>query len=158
MRTRSMLLTGLSTAVVLGGGILAAEHAGARNGRDVPFYAEYVAIKTVDVAPKGVGIGDRLIYTDRAFTSAKKNKKLGNGYGECVRLTGTSESTGVFHCTETVRLAGGDVLLGGVYDLAAKSHLWTITGGTGRYRGATGEISFRPLSATTLDGVFHFGR
>lgn len=157
MRTRPMLSTGLAIAVALGGGIVAAEHAGARNGRDVPFFAVYVAIKTVDVAPKGVGIGDRLTYTDRVFTSAEKNRKLGNGFGECVRLTGASESTGVFHCTETVRLAGGDVLLGGVYDLAAKSDVWTITGGTGRYRGATGEISFRPLSATTLNGVFHFG-
>jgi hypothetical protein len=97
-----------------------------------------------------------LAYTDRAWDSAKKTKKLAAGFGNCVRLTGNTDSVGIYNCTETVRLKGGDVLIGGLYDLAAKSDVWKIAGGTGRYRGSTGTVYFRPLDATSLDGVFRF--
>lgn len=156
MRTRSFVAAGVATATALTGLVVASEQASAGSGRDLHFYAEYIDIQTLDLGAPGVGIGDALVYTDRVWDSAKKTKKLGTGFGNCVRLTGKTDFVGIYNCTETVRLKGGDVLIGGLYDLAAKSDVWTIAGGTGRYRGSTGEIYFRPLDAATLDGVIRF--
>jgi hypothetical protein len=159
MRTRSLTFTGLVTTAALTGSVfVAGGHATARGERNVRFYAEYAKVESLDLGAPGIGIGDRLVYNDMAFDSAKKQRKLGVGFGDCVRVTGNTETTGIYQCTETVRLEGGDVFIGGLYDLAAKSDLWAITGGTGRHRSAGGVVVFRPLTATTLDGVFHFDR
>lgn len=158
MRTRSLAGTGVAAAATLAAFVALSGQASARSGHDLHFYAEYVRIESLDLGAAGTGFGDQLVYHDRAFDSPKKARKLADGFGNCVRQTGDSDSTGLFHCTETVRLKGGDVLIGGIYDLAAKTDVWTIAGGTGRYRDSTGVVSFSPLSATTLDGAFHFDR
>lgn len=154
---RLMISTGVVTsAVLVGGGGVVAERAAA--GSDVVrVHAVLTKTEATDMGPKGVGIGDRLAYTVAFSEAGNKGKKLGTGYGECVRLTGSSDAAGVLHCSETIRLKGGDLYVGGIYAPGAKSNTWTITGGTGRYRGSTGEEFFRTLDATSFAAEIRFG-
>lgn len=157
MRThRLMISTGVVTAVLVGGAIVA-DRAAAGSEDVLRVHAVLTKTEASDMGPKGVGIGDRLAYTVAFSEAGNKGKKLGTGYGECVRLTGSSDAAGVLNCTETIRLKGGDLHVGGIYEPGAKSNTWTITGGTGRYRGSTGEEFFRALDATSFAAEIRFG-
>ena len=70
-------------------------------------------------------------------------KRIGDAGAECltVRIDG---ATAVAHCTETFRLPEGQIVAAGMltFDVAVggTEFTWAITGGTGAYRMARGEV------------------
>jgi hypothetical protein len=97
----------------------------------------------LDAAPTGeLGVGDSLVFSEDLF---KGTKRIGDAGGRCtaVRIDGAASVT---DCTETFRLPDGQIDAQGLvtFDPAgdgSREFTWAITGGTGAYRLARGEVS-----------------
>lgn len=61
------------------------------------------------------------------------------------------------HHPEPFKLKGGQIFAGGVFDMASERNFWVIMGGTGEYKGATGELDATTTSADTFEEVSRFG-
>jgi len=72
-------------------------------------------------------------------------------------MTGSSGTNGLFNCLQSYRFADGDFVVSGIFDFETKkANKWPITGGTGKYRGATGEADFITQKDGSFDDTFHF--
>src|SRR2546423_6661951 len=154
-RTRALLATaGLTATGLVATGVVSGQAASARTGHTLIAQEKFTKTFTQDVGEKGVSMGDRLVFTTEIRNL--KGGPLGIGVGDCVLLSGTSESDGQYNCLQTYHLTGGDFVASGIFDFAQKINKWAIIGGTGRYRGATGEGGFPALTPDTLAATFPF--
>ncbi len=95
----------------------------------------------VDVGKKGDSLGDELAFGNPVYDAANK-KRVGRDQGSCVRTAvGTA-----WECSWTILLSAGQITVEGPFYDAADSIL-TITGGTGAYRGARGQITLHARNA-----------
>lgn len=158
MSRRSTIATAVATATVLVGGGLVAGQSGASAGTlgTLTIKESVASFATHDLGTKGVSTGDRFAF--KTLLKSSTGKKLGVGGADCMRVSGTSDTKGVLNCVETFRLPGGDVVAAGLYDLADKTNSWGIVAGTGRYRGASGQIDFVTVNESTFVDTFRFGR
>ena len=90
--------------------------------------------------------GDQVLGAAR-FTA--HGKTVGHDAFACVVVDGTRSS-----CQATNSLQGGDLITAGVNDQAHKTNTLAIVGGTGAYRGATGEVTTTTLSRSQEREVF----
>ena len=164
MGTHSLLATaGIATIGVATAGLLAAglvggqEVASASTDRTLTAHETFTTTVAQDFGAKGLTPGDRLVF--KTEVRDLKGRKLGIGTGDCVLLSGTSDASALYNCLETYRLSANDhVMTSGVFDGAPKINKWAIIGGTGRYRGATGQVDFtQPDAAGTFVDTFRFG-
>jgi allene oxide cyclase len=89
----------------------------------------------VDLGEEGDSVGDTLVFSNEVYDSEDANV-VGSDQGSCVR----TKKGEAWECTFTVSLSdGGIVVQGALYDDGRDSTL-AITGGTGNYSGATGEM------------------
>jgi len=110
-----------------------------------------VTLRTVsehyeDVGPRGPSVGDSFTFSDNVF---HRGQRVGRDDGNC-RVTRRGPKSFAFQCVVTVTLRGrGQITVQGLLafrrgrpgafrDLA-------ITGGTGRYAGASGTATLREL-------------
>jgi hypothetical protein len=116
-----------------------------------------LAMKTHDVAPKGMpsaaSKGDTIVFRDSLLNAAKQfgkanGAKVGSDAGT---MTYTSANSATFD--GTARLPGGTLRLKGkVYGAPdGKSLVIPVTGGTGRFQGATGVVLVGPGSKRSLN-------
>ena len=154
-RTRALLATaGVAAAGLVATGVVSGQAASARTGHTLIAHEKFTKTFMQDVGEKGVSMGDRLVFTTEVRDL--KGGQLGIGVGDCVLLSGTSDSDGQYNCLQTYHLVGGDFTTSGFFDYAQKVNKWAIMGGTGRYRAATGEADFTTLSADTFADTFRF--
>jgi len=154
-RTRALLATaGVTAAGLVATGVVSGQGASAHTGRTLIGREKFTKTFMQDVGEKGVSMGDRLVFTTEIRDL--KGGQLGIGVGDCVLLSGTSDSDGQYNCLQTYHLVGGDFMASGIFDFAQKINKWAIMGGTGRYRAATGEADFTTLSADTFADTFRF--
>ncbi len=154
-RTRVLLATaGVTAAGLVATGVVSGQAASARTGHTLIAHEKFTKTFMQDTGEKGVSMGDRLVFTTEIRDL--KGGQLGIGVGECVLLSGTSDSDGQYNCLQTYHLVGGDFMASGIFDFAQKINKWAIMGGTGRYRAATGEADFTTLSADTFADTFRF--
>jgi allene oxide cyclase len=93
------------------------------------------AVTTGDVPPAGDSAGDQLVFHDLLFDAADKHQ-VGLNNGDCVRTVVHQ----VMECFLTVFLSAGQITLEGpFYDSGADS-MFAITGGTGAYQEARGQM------------------
>ena len=109
----------------------------------------------LDVGKEGLGFGDHVAI--RSVVRNPGGTKIGIGAGDCTVYSGKTLETIKAHCTETFKLKDGQIFTGGVFDTASKRNFWVIMGGTGEYKGATGELDATTKSADTFEQVFRFG-
>ena len=113
----------------------------------------------VPVTAGKFSLGDRTVFSDDLFTS-KGGKSLGIDGGVCtvVRITDAASASGVLECEVTFSLPGGQIATQALNTLTNATFIGTqtgaITGGTGKYRKATGQFSVRFLSATEANVTF----
>lgn len=153
-RRRCTVAIAAVTVVVAGGLALGQSVASAGTARTLRLTEVVASTSFDDLGAKGTSIGDRL-----AFKTALKDgtgKQVGFGAADCLRVSGTSDANGLAQCLETFHVRGGDVVASGIYNFAAKSNHWAIVGGTGRYRGASGQVDFTTQNATTFADTFRF--
>lgn len=145
------LLTGAATAGLLaltGGSALAQSH-----GASTVHVIEHAVTDTV-VHSGGTGpdnTGDTLTFHNKVFDSHDK-KQVGHDQGFCVRISPTE---GTYECMWTTFLAHGQLTVEGpFYD--KQNSILAITGGTGAYRSARGEMNLNSRHhGTEYDFIFH---
>jgi hypothetical protein len=97
----------------------------------------------IDVAPADVfSVGDSYVFSEDLFAGTKR---IGDSGGECTTVRIESASSAVAKCTETFRLPDGQIVTQGLvtFDPAVggTAFTWAVTGGTGAYNTAHGEVS-----------------
>jgi len=106
----------------------------------------------VDLGASGDTVGDLLAFGNDVFDAANVNK-VGRDEGSCART-----NPGLaWECSWTTILSGGSLTVQGpFYDDLRDSQL-AITGGTGKYRNARGEMTLHARNAggTEFDFTFH---
>ena len=105
--------------------------------------------KTIDVGKKGDSTGDILTFHNKVFD--KQDKKIvGTDLGRCIRIEGGRS----YECDWTTSLHGGQIAVDGPFYDDHDSVL-AITGGTGAYKRARGEMLLRSRKGgSEFDFVF----
>ena len=145
-RTRGITLT---AAVLAGAGSLFVT-VPASAGDHHPLRLTTVAVPDrntdLDLGAPGPSAGDTQVFLDDL---QRKGRTVGNSAGSCT-LTLVSETRLVGACTATLMLPEGTITTQGVFDedpsAGPTGFVWAVTGGTGRYADAGGEVvgTFRP--------------
>lgn len=94
--------------------------------------------------------GDILTFANEVFDAADK-AKVGSDQGFCVRVVVGK----AFECMWTLSLAGGQITVEGPF-LDAGDSVLAVTGGTGKYAGAGGEMKLhaRDAKGTEYDFLY----
>jgi allene oxide cyclase len=108
--------------------------------------------------PPNNSLGDVLGFHNPVYNAANTHQiATDNGY--CIRTVATGKTE--WECTWTTLLPGGHITVEGPYYDDGTNTTLTITGGTGRYTGATGHMLLHargvPLGSE-YDFVFHLAR
>jgi allene oxide cyclase len=124
--------------VSLTAGIMVARNGSASSASHTPMTLHVIehAITdtTVDLGPKGDSLGDEIAFGNPIFNAVNK-KQIGHDQWTCFRaIVGKS-----YECIWTVALAGGQITVEGPFNDASDS-VMAITGGTGVYEGARGQM------------------
>jgi hypothetical protein len=109
-----------------------------RNGRVFRVISREVDSAEINLGPRAFGLGDRFVFTDNLF---KRGERVGTDHGECVttRIQGQS---GTFQCLVTAVFRRGQITVQGAVTFSDDTSPFTvaITGGTGKFRDAAGEV------------------
>jgi len=116
-------------------------------------HAETNTVQHVGPAGEKDSVGDLLAYANPIFDEANESQ-IGTDNGYCIR-TATGAS-GAWECAWTTTLDDGQLMVAGPF-LDGEDSVNTITGGTGAYAGATGEmeLNYRDPEGTEYDFIFH---
>jgi allene oxide cyclase len=141
----------LSVVVLLGGLALifgavatgAAQRSGSRDAKTITVIEHATTDATTDTGATGDSAGDILTFANDVF-DADDRRKVGTDQGYCVRAV----AGGSYECTWTVFLEGGQIVVSGPF-FDKKPSTLAITGGTGRYAKARGEMGLTALANGT---------
>ena len=105
---------------------------------------------TVDIGPHGDSLGDILAFGNPVYDAAN-HVQVGNDQGSCVRT-----KVGVaWECSWTTILPGGSLTVEGPFYDSADSVL-SITGGTGKWERARGQMTLHARDAAGSSYDFRF--
>ena len=110
-------------------------------GRTITLTSRTSSVKFVDLAPRSrASAGDVLVSVSRLEDS--QGKRVGTSWLNCGVAQGSSSVEGaLYQCVGTHKLKDGTLTFGGVARLgSAKVIRVAVTGGTGAYDGARGEL------------------
>jgi allene oxide cyclase len=163
MPTRSLTLSGLSATVAaaaVGAALVlpaaASAHTGHHHhhrGAQTITVVEHAITDTEQTAVPGGPDepGDPLTFTNPVFNPANTTQ-VGHDEGFCMRL---DVSTGTWECLWTTFLPHGQITVQGPY-YDTKNSVLSITGGTGAYRDARGQMGLKALDGgKEYDFIFH---
>jgi allene oxide cyclase-like protein len=119
---------------VLAGGIVT--HS-ARADETITVVEHATTDTTIDLGAKGDSVGDTLVFANDVYDAQDANK-VGTDQGSCTRtVVGKA-----WECTWTVFLPDGQIVVEGPFYDSGDTTL-AITGGTGKYAGATGSMTLK---------------
>jgi hypothetical protein len=118
-------------------------HAAARADEHKDFtLVERAASDTVtDLGAKGDSVGDILTFANEVYDQ-ENARKVGTDNGWCIRTVAGK----TWQCSVTTTLEDGQIMVAGPYNDGADSVL-AVTGGTGRYAKARGEMTLHARDA-----------
>jgi hypothetical protein len=142
----------LAVALVVGNFTLTSANATDNGDNDdvIRLVAKAVVDEFVDLAPKGEpNPGDLLVFSDDVYWNGNK---VGFLDGTCT-FTRVTATAGRFHCTATLTLPKGQITIQGAIRIPFEGTFTgpfylAITGGTGAYDEAQGQVRVRLLSDT----------
>ena len=129
----------------------------ADNNRTLHLISTCTAINNfVDIGPSGPTTGDLYAWVDDVFTS-DGSQKLGQAIGRCNLI---DPAAGSFGCTTVAAFTNGSTLTmeGILYNVPDNQSVFAVTGGTGEYRGANGEVTVElgpPCGPHTITVTLH---
>ena len=131
--------------LVLGTGVAAAH---GDRGKSLRVVAVDPEEEFIDVGVAGVSLGDMIVFSE---TLRVDRRDVGRSGGVCTITRGVPPYDVVdLQCVVTLRLRGGQVTLQGLNETQGEDDpgpfRLAITGGTGKYRGASGQATFRERS------------
>jgi allene oxide cyclase-like protein len=151
VRTRFGLRVAVLAIVALGvlalGSTSALAHGKSKTLRLVGVVSQ---LNPVDVDPVGDSVGDRLVFSETLF---RRGREVGMSGVDCVAVEVTPPyGVTTLQCVATLSLRRGQITLQGLIEVqgADDPGPWTvaITGGTGAFRGASGQARVRRVSDT----------
>jgi hypothetical protein len=144
LRKKLIVLSVLAATAAVGS---AATAAGGGDGDRETFTLRDVAVQQefVDLGPAGPSLGDLVVFND-VLKRPGDDRRVGRLYGSCT-LTRADPTRQAFHCEATTALRDGTIEQAGTVFLVPaqpdRRNVVAITGGTGRFRGAAGQIILR---------------
>lgn len=146
----AVLIFGLATGVFAQNGTPVAPSAGLPGGLVLRVVERAQTDKVFDLGEPGDSIGDQLAFGNPIYDPANQTR-LGDDQGSCVRtVVGKA-----WECTWTLILPEGQITVEGPFYDAADSVL-AITGGTGSYRGARGQMTLHARNAQKTEFDFTY--
>jgi allene oxide cyclase len=148
---RVITLALLAASVILVLVVNAIARSGNHHGGRTIAVVEHATTDAVTNGTAGDDVGNILTFTNEVFNSAD-TRQVGTSQGSCIRLV-VGES---WECSWTTFLPKGQITVQGpFYD--TRDSVLAITGGTGAYRNARGEmeLKFHNPAGTKFDFVFH---
>ncbi len=119
-------------------------------GEQIKVVERPVGETTVDLGAKGDSVGDLLVFANGIFDSANKTR-IGSDQGYCVRtVVGKS-----WECMWTLKLKEGQITVEGPF-MDEGDSLFAVTGGTGKYAGAKGNMKLHPRDAKSTSYDFTY--
>lgn len=130
-----------------------ASAASAATDADMVLRAVQKQTKDTDVRPRGPSVGDRTVFSEDLY---RNRKKVGTDGVECVITRVRENSAGRItavdsQCVGTMRLGRGQITVQGLVGFSVSSPKplkLVITGGTGAYSGAAGQLTVEPTNDT----------
>jgi allene oxide cyclase len=105
---------------------------------------------TTDIGAKGDSPGDLLTFANPVFDAANKTQ-VGTDQGYCVRIVvGKS-----WECNWTMLMKGGQITIEGPF-MDSGDSLFVVTGGSGKYVGAAGQMKLHPRDEKSSSYDFTF--
>lgn len=104
----------------------------------------------LDTGAKGDSAGDILTFANEVYDEANA-AKVGDNNGWCIR-TAVGKA---WECFWTLTLAGGQITVEGPF-LDGKDSVLAVTGGTGEYAGARGEMQLHARNAQGTEYDFKY--
>jgi hypothetical protein len=130
-----------------------ADQRGHDRGRTIAVIEHAMTDTTTNTGASGDSVGDILTCANDVFDAADATK-VGTDNGYCLRTV----KGAAFECNWTTFLAGGQITVEGPF-FDAKDSALAITGGTGRFRGARGEMELHSREGgAKFAFVFHIKR
>jgi hypothetical protein len=97
----------------------------------------------LDLGASGPSLGDQIVFSNKLLTG---QKQVGHEGALC---TTVSRERNEAECTATFSFPSGQITAQGLVVLGSMApYAVPITGGSGAYRGAAGELRVKPVSAT----------
>src|SRR4051794_15622265 len=143
--TGAALVVAFAALVVATTGV-AFGHGGHNDRHRLVVYERQTSFHLVDPGNDGPTPGDQAVGTSDLFRDAHFMHKVGSVLLSCAVVTADE-----LECGATGHLRGGDVQVNGAVPTATMRASLAITGGTGRFRRANGEIRTTPLNADGSD-------
>jgi allene oxide cyclase len=103
-----------------------------------------------DTGAKDDSAGDILTFANEVYDEANATK-VGDDNGWCIRTVPAK----AWECVATVTLADGQLTVEGPF-LDGKDSVWAITGGTGKYIAARGDMQLHARNAEGSEFDFKF--
>jgi hypothetical protein len=116
------------------------------NGDEIRVTAVSDQFMQIDARPKGLSVGDYLAFSDELHKH-KKGDSVGHLDGVC-HVTNVDGHDYRALCIVTATLDDGTITHQGVVESTEAEATFAVTGGTGDYRGASGETDVRFVSDT----------
>jgi hypothetical protein len=144
MLTRSRLV--LAGAVLAGAGSLLIAVPASAHDHSLRLTTVAAHNTDLDLGDPGPSAGDTQVFLDDV---QRNGTTVGTSAGSCT-ITLFTETRLVGACTATLMLPEGTITAQGAFDedpsAGPSGYVWAVTGGTGRYAGAGGEVTgtFRP--------------
>lgn len=101
----------------------------------------------INTGPRGDSTGDLLTFHNKLY-NASNTKVIGSDQGSCIRI---APAQGSWECSWTNFVPGGHITVQGAF-FDTHDSIMTVTGGTGGYRNARGQM----LLHARPDGSFNF--
>ena len=116
-------------------------------GKQTTFTVEAL---TIEQSFEGTALGDQIVFTSQLL---KGDTEVGHQAGVCIV---TSVARAEAQCVATYVLPGGQITGQALIRLGDPApYAGAITGGSGKYQGAEGEVRVQPVSGTRGILTFH---
>jgi hypothetical protein len=142
------------TVAMLAIGTTAASAAG-RHNRTLRLTATQIDVAFLDLGDPNLSLGDTIVFSD---TLTRRGRDVGEDGGTCTVTDITGYSGFMANCVVTLALRRGQITVQGLIAFEEETipdATLAITGGTGAYRGASGELDFHQVSETVSRYTLH---
>jgi len=139
-----------AVALITATGIAGAAHATSADGRGgqvIHFNTKQVHQQLIDNGEPGFGVDDVVVFSNDLY---QEGAKIGEDGGTCTVVRVADDGATTMHCIGTNALPDGQIAVQGLAAPGEPFEL-AITGGTGRYSGARGQVVGRNTSETEMD-------
>lgn len=160
MRSRFAVSTVAALVVAVAGAGIAsatASSGGDTHGRTFTVFSKTVQFAAIDLGDSGPSLGDQFVFSDDLFTE-NGGSNVGSDGGVCTTVRHEKSGTDTVQCAVTFSFEGGQIATQALLTVEngafSGSQTGPVTGGSGAFRGARGEVTVKFLSADTADITF----